>query len=287
MENAINTLKGAIGKVQDAKNVLTAEVNSGSWLDRGRSFLKDTAVGGLNLAQDSVATVQEQWNNLPGNDFIEDKVGDGLSLADSARDTARDATVSIWNRLPGNDFVEDKLGDAIDHVPFNNAFGASVRALAGQTEITLDQDGIDLVREDQAFIDHNQNLIDNEIPDLQSDPRFGREAFSVPLDTTNLQFGGDRGSLDPRDPSSIETWRVASNEITWLLRHADVTAVAHVDANGVTTIEYTVDDVLDLRPGEGRNQAYNTTTEILGTVWHDILGAEESRLTGNWTVEVE
>ncbi len=236
-------------------------------------WLKDKAQSGFEAAQSG-------WQNLPGKDFIEDTLV-------NARDTLVNGAVDGWNRIPGNEFVENQIGDLTDKVPFNNVIGASVRALAGQSEINIDEDGINLITADPAWQNFQNNQVNGLVNQVQNDPRFGNQAFSVEIDSTNLEFGGERGSLNPFDSSSADTWKVAGNELTWLLRHADVQTLANIDANGTITINYKVDDTLDLRPGEGRSAAYNNTTAIMGTIWHDILGGEEASIKAEWNQVIE
>ncbi|MCB0374934.1 MAG: hypothetical protein KDD04_03350, partial [Sinomicrobium sp.] len=205
----------------------------------------------------------------------------------TVRDTVRDGTVDIWNSVPGNEFVEDKAGDLIDRVPFGNVAEAAFRELAGQGTIALDADAIARVQADPAMQAYEANIVSN----IEADPRYGNEAFTYEM-SGGVEFGGQRapGDMgdqfrDPLNPQYRDTWNVAGNELTWLLRHANVNAVAAVDANGAISITYSLYDVLDLRPGEGRSEEYNKVTEVLGTVWHDILGAEESEITATWTSE--
>lgn len=271
-ESSTNQVENNPTHNQDVNNTAMPqnEDNGGGGIG---GWLKDKAQSGFDAAQNG-------WQNLPGKDFVEDPLI-------NARDTIVNGAVDGWNSLPGNEFVEGQIGDLTDKIPFNNVVGASVRALAGQSEISIDQDGINLITADPAWQDFKSNQVNGLVNDVQNDPRFGNEAFTITLDSANLEFGGQRGSFNPFDPSSADTWEVASNELTWLLRHADIETVAQVDAHGTITINYKVDDTLDLRPGEGRSDAYNNTTAILGTIWHDILGGEEANITGEWTEVIE
>lgn len=224
------------------------------------------------------------WGNLTG--WAGDRLDDGLELAGNVRDDVRDTAVNTWNSLPGNEFVEDKVGDVVDNLPFNNSAEAAFRALMGQEDIALDADAIALIQADPAMQVYEQSLVDQ----LRTDPRFGNEAFTYQFEPKSIEFGGQRapGDMfdqlkDPLNPAYADTWRVAGNDLTWLLRHAGVTAVANVDPDGVINITYSLNDVLDLRPSEGRSEAYKAATTVLGTVWHDVLGAEESTISANWT----
>lgn len=249
----------------------------------------------LSEAKNIISNAKEKLNGNPddGGGFFDrltgwagDRVNDGLDLAADVRDGVRDGVVDGWNSLPGNEFVEDKVGDVMDNLPFNNSAEASFRALLGQGDITLDADAIALVQADPAMQQYEQNLVDQ----LRTDSRFGNEAFTYEFESAAIEFGGQRapGDMfdqlkDPLNPAYADTWRVAGNDLTWLLRHAGVMAVANVDIDGVINITYSVNDVLDLRPSEGRSEAYNAATTALGTIWHDIMGAEEATVSGTWT----
>lgn len=219
--------------------------------------------------------------------WVGDRVDTVAHVAGNVRDGVRDGVVDGWNALPGNEFVEDKAGDVIDRLPFNNVVESAIRELAGQGNITLDADALAGVQADPAM----QTYENNVVSDIQADPRYGHEAFTYET-SGGVELGGQRapGSMsdqfrDPLNPAYRDTWNVAGNEMTWLLRHASVDTVANVAADGSITLNYTLSDVLDLRPGEGRSEEYNAVTGAMGTVWHDILGAEESTITGNWTSE--
>jgi len=80
---------------------------------------------------------------------------------------------------------------------------------------------------------------------------------------------------------------VAGNELTWLLRHAHVEGTAHVASDGSITIDYKISDTLDLRPGDGRSSAYNAITSVTGALWHDLLGAKEASITGEFSRTVQ
>lgn len=230
---------------------------------------------GEQIAQGIFDAAQWAWQNIPGKDRVEGPLTD-------ARDRAVSSTIDFWNSIPGNDFVEGQIDRVADQIPFNNVLGASLRELAGQNAISLDQDAIDLILNDPAWVEYRENQVENLVTQIQNDPRFGNEAFDLSGVTGDPEFGGQRGSFNPLDPSSVDTWRVAGNELTWLLRHADATTTAEVAADGTITLNHRIDDTLDLRPGENRSVAYNITTSIMGTIWHDILGGEEAAITGEW-----
>lgn len=220
--------------------------------------------------------------------------GDGwLRQLAQTRDAVRDGAVSLWNRLPGNDMVESAVGGLSDRLPFNNAGTAALQALAGRGAITLDADAVAAIQRDPGFV-RAENAFVAEIRALDG---YGERELTVPLSSLRasrtVELGGQRGAgsmwdqarrmWDLRDPEIVKTWAVAGNELTWLLRHAQLDGTAHVARDGTITIDYRISDVLDLRPGAGRSSAYNAITTVTGTLWHDVLGAEEAQITGRFS----
>lgn len=209
-----------------------------------------------------------------GFEFLRDKAGEGLRAVTS----------------------DDPVGNLIDMVPLKNAAKAAIQELPpfSRDKITLDDDAIKLIKQDPAFIDHEGKVV----AAIEKDPRYGHESFSVPLSELPVdpyvEFGGKRGAGDMKqqllhawditDPNIRETWKVAGNDLTWLLRHAKVDGTAHVDQGGNVKIDYQVTDKLDLRPN-GSSGAYDKVTEIMGTIWHDKLHAKESKISGTFSTE--
>jgi hypothetical protein len=52
----------------------------------------------------------------------------------------------------------------------------------------------------------------------------------------------------PLIPKYGSTWEVAGDELTWLIRHAKIKAMASVDADGNIKIDYQLTDTLYLAP---------------------------------------
>jgi len=116
-----------------------------------------------------------------------------------------------------------------------------------------------------------------------------------------LELGGQRGSFNPFSPSSSATWKVASNPLTWMVRHATVTATTSVLLIyncefyfGVYSTPFSINDTLDLRPHKhGKNDfsvllnptkdPYDTVTVPLGTLYHDILRrSDQIKVQASW-----
>ena len=227
------------------------------------------------------------WNSIPGNDFVEGTAGflatDGLQFSTGKINEVRDAVTG-----------DDPVGDLVDAVPYRNSLSAAGQALIGRDQINLDNDAINQIVNDPAFIARERAIVDA----VQAKPGYGEAPLSIPLAeldgiSPRLELGGERGqgsmfdqalhAFDLTDPDIRATWSVAGDDLTWLLRHASVDGTAHVAADGTITIDYEVSDKLDLRPGEGRSGAYNAITAVTGTIWHDVLGAEEATISGNFT----
>lgn len=262
----------------------------------------------------AVETAKDWWDQVPGSGLVEDVVGAGADVVDGGleiasdvveyawdqrdfladtRDNFRDGAVSTWNSLPGNDSVEFFVGNTADALPFNNAASAAFSALTGSNKITLDADATQAIQHDAGFLKTEQGILNS----IQQQPGYGQQAMDIPLADLDVdlvvELGGERGAgsmkdqfmraYDLSDPNIQKTWDVAANELTWLLRHARLDGTAHVAKNGDISIDYTINDRLDLRASPGRSSAYNTVSNVAGTVWHDVLGAEEAQVTGDFT----
>jgi hypothetical protein len=126
----------------------------------------------------------------------------------------------------------------------------------------------------------------------------------IPLEEGGgIQLGGDRGSLNPFDPSSVKTWKVGFNPLTWAVRTVEVRAQVFVNVRGAMHITYTFTDNFDLRPerdgkvyfggsgnspfssrGGHRPWEYNAATSILGVPYHDVMGGNDKmKITATWT----
>jgi RHS repeat-associated protein len=146
------------------------------------------------------------------------------------------------------------------------------------------------IKNDPAIINYEKSIITK----AKSDERFGKEDYSF-SGTKIIVFGGERWtskdenwfSLNRKNPLLHKsTWKVASNELTWALRHAKVNYFATVSKEGKINIEYKLNDVFDLTPSGGRSEAYNTVTKISGFLYHDILGGNRNlQIRAEWKTE--
>jgi hypothetical protein len=214
-------------------------------------------------------------------------------LLGDARDAVRDGAVATWNVMPGNDAVEYVAGSVSEYMSFDNAASAGFQALSGSDSITLDQDATQAIQTDPGFLKTEQGIVAS----IKQRDGYGERAMDIALKDLDVnlgvELGGQRGkgsmtdqalnAWNLSDPEIRKTWGVATNELTWLLRHARLDGTAHVANDGSISIDYSIHDRLDLRPGKGRSAAYNAVTTVTGTVWHDILGAKPAEITGQFS----
>jgi hypothetical protein len=324
-QNYIDYINGA-GSTDPSVSSFMASVASAGYAAPGETNAVDISVDDpayrTTYPGDGVVKdVRGFWNSLPGSGIVEDVVGAGVNTVSSgldiagdaasaawsqrgllgdARDAVRDGALATWNVLPGNDAVEylgGAVGDAVfDYLPFNNAASAGFQALTGSDSITLDTDATQAIQRDPSFLKTEQGIVDS----IKQRDGYGTRAMDIPLKDLDVnltvELGGQRGKGDMTsqalnawnfsDPEIAKTWGVATNEFTWLLRHARLDGTAHVAADGSISIDYGIHDRLDLRPGAGRSAAYNAVTTVAGTVWHDILGAEAAQINGQFSRQV-
>ncbi|MEK8031306.1 hypothetical protein AACH06_10800 [Ideonella sp. DXS29W] len=225
----------------------------------------------------------------------------------AARDGVRDGAVAAWNHVPGHDQAEKTVADWTDKLPFNNVAKASIEALFGAEHVTLDKDATDGIQKDPGFLDAEKKINVDVTAAAKADPRYGKTDFDISLSDmykgqglyaesdgkVPLTLGGESGESDKwdqakhfydlSDPNVKKTWQVAGNEQTWLLRHCQLDGTAHVAKDGTITIDYKVNDRLDLTPHGKVDDAYDVVSKGMGSVWHGLMGAEMPEVTGSFT----
>jgi RHS repeat-associated protein len=156
-------------------------------------------------------------------------------------------------------------------------------AFGGIDEIYLTDDALQLIQSDPRFLEFRSELMAAAI----RNPEFGKGDFTFSSGTRSIEFGGERdpGSmfmqlLNPGEHSATQA--VGSNELSWMIRHADVSADIQVSKSRIT-ISYSLSDQFDLTPSKDRSPAYNLVTHVLGSIWHGALGASKPYVYANWT----
>jgi len=161
------------------------------------------------------------------------------------------------------------------------AMGILWESVKQSDKVILTKDGMQKLMDDPAMQEYEKKVIKN----IKKDPRYGKKAFIREGDPAAIRFGGDRGYF-PWQPEFngtediVKTLDVATNEQTWMVRTATVTYTANIDADGNIDIEWRVYDVFDLRKGKKDRGSYDKAVDVLGTIWHDLLG-----ITDKMTVE--
>ena len=164
--------------------------------------------------------------------------------------------------------------------------------------VQLTGDLLEQVKQDPAV----QSLENSLVCRLQADSRFCKEAFTYSSTNNRVQLGGKRGSLNPLDESSAQTWEVALNPLTWAVRSVNIEVQVKVSAEGAMNITYQFTDNFDLRPENGdkvyfggtgdspfpsgggyRPWEYNAATSILGVPYHDVVGGNDKlKVNATW-----
>lgn len=130
-------------------------------------------------------------------------------------------------------------------------------------------------------------LQDKLIARAESDPRYGQEAYTPHPSIGNSVTFGESGTNN----MLVD----ATNEDTWTVRAAEVDANLNVDAQGAITINYHVDDTLDLKPDWTSGVrtgfsgfAYNVVTTIAGPIWTNNLGGnDQMKVYADWTTQID
>ncbi len=154
---------------------------------------------------------------------------------------------------------------------------------------------------------------ENEVKRLvKLQPDYKERAFSynpdVYIDISNdelrsIHFGGETSKKDKAWVQGIklftgmfpynfinsymeypETWAVAGDELTWMLRNATISSEVNVSEDGEITISYELTDQLDLIPDwKNRPFAYNVACLVLGIPYHIYYGGNpDMAVSARW-----
>ena len=171
----------------------------------------------------------------------------------------------------------------------SNIAEAGLLSLLQSDKIVLEGEALNKIKNDPAMV-----AFDNELIGLaKQDPNYRKRAFSFIADTKVIEFGGKRApedmveqAKDPLNPRYRDTWKVGANELTWLVRHASVRSSVYVSRTGIITITHNLHDQFDLRPTAGRTGAYNIACQVLGTMYHDVLGGNDKiTIEARWQIK--
>ncbi|OBW39539.1 hypothetical protein AB670_04121 [Chryseobacterium sp. MOF25P] len=144
-----------------------------------------------------------------------------------------------------------------------------------------------MINEDPEFVKYEKEIAGK----IVNHPKYGKEKI-IFRDNKGIQLGGKRAKGDMLDqfknPFSTkyrDTWKVAANELTWLLRSIAVSSQINVDKEGNAIINHLFEDTFDLRPSSAgeRSIEYDVVSIITGFLYHDIAGGNDlMKVKGNW-----
>ena len=166
--------------------------------------------------------------------------------------------------------------------------GAGINSMLQSDQVNVTGDALNKIKNDPKMREFEQNYLQI----VQSDSRFGKQDFKVKYKDC-VSFGGERATepmkdqfFDPLNPKYKDTWKVAANELTWLIRHVNVTTNVYVSKTGDVRMYHSFTDTFDLRPSPGRSIEYNIATTILGFIYHDVIGGNDKMtVKASWTSE--
>jgi len=173
-----------------------------------------------------------------------------------------------------------------------NIYGAAMFSVLHGSRAELTGVGLEKVKRDPEIIQLQNSIIDT----IKKNPNYKKRYIPI-KDEKSVQLGGKRAQAEMwkqalgiwrwADEYSA-TWRVAFDELTWLLRSIRITYNGEANKNGVITINYHFLDTFDLRPDWGsRTTEYNAICAVLGYIYHDAIGCNDQlKIEGNWTVEI-
>src|SRR5688572_10333180 len=223
-------------------------------------------------ARQFAAGVDGRVNNLNDGRYSVSWVEDGVANAkifgqklstEVLRRVQMDADFKFIGKivLPGQLQAEiSRIIDFIDRAEAENLQEMLLLSRYQREDITLVGDALRKLQSDPAFLEYEQ-LIKQQ----------GGSGLS------QVTFGGKRGSFRKLgllvipivgllDKDNIKTIRVASNELTWMVRNCYIQA-SPAPGGG---INYELEDVFNLTPDANRSGGYRAITGVLGTIYHKM-----------------
>ena len=179
-------------------------------------------------------------------------------------------------------FLYNKLGLSNN---VNNVVEAGLNSVLQSGEVNVQGEALDKIKNDPAVRELEQDILKT----VKSNKNYRKKAFSY-KGTQGKQLGGKRapGSMsdqfkDPLNPKYRDTWAVAFDELTWLVRSVSITYDVSVGKDGAIDISYSFSDTFDLRPSPGRSKEYNIACSILGFLYHDVCGGNDKmKVNASW-----
>jgi len=146
--------------------------------------------------------------------------------------------------------------------------------------VNLSGNLLNKIKQDPGIIDYQNQLIQDAKKRYQAE----QKAFSVTPDKKGIRFGPPTDQ--PLNPFYQATLEVIRNELTWVVRHADVYANVEVQKDGAMTITYLLQDRLDLYPN-GSSETYDVGAVIGTAIYHVRLGGTATAIKAEWSVDID
>ena len=245
------------GKTRMVKTNIANKAGIKKWVDQAKEELK--------ITKHWYSDIVEWWNG--------DKEYEGSGWAHGARQ-------SLAKSIGFTDGNIDNLFDA----------GIYSMLQSGEVDISNSKRLIKMINEDPEFVEYEKEIAELVV----KSPDYLKNNFEVAnLPLKSIQLGGKRAKGDMLDqfknPFSAkyrDTWKVAANELTWLLRSIGVKSKISVYKNGNVIINHNFKDTFDLRASEdgSRSIEYDVVSIISGFLYHDIAGGNDlMKVKGNWS----
>ena len=167
----------------------------------------------------------------------------------------------------------------------NNVFESGINSMLQSDDVIVQGQALEKIKNDPKIIELENDIVEK----AKSDENYGKKSFNYSASRA-VQLGGDRAPgnmldqlLDPFNPKYRDTWSVAFNELTWLVRSVLVKYDASVTKEGAIDISYSFSDTFDLRPSKNRSTEYNIACTILGFLYHDVCGEnDQMKVNASW-----
>lgn len=160
---------------------------------------------------------------------------------------------------------------------------------AGEIDISNSDRLIRKINQDLAFINYEKEIAEL----ILNSPQYLSNNFEFNY-RKGIQLGGKRSTeksmweqfKNPFNSKNLKTWKVAINELSWLLRSIGLQSSIYVKKDGTVTIKHKFEDQFDLRPSSNGERIieYDVACIITGFLYHDIAGGNDHmKIKGNWS----
>jgi RHS repeat-associated protein len=188
---------------------------------------------------------------------------------------------NFWGQLYDSVMQNIGITYVYENNQADNVGGLMVLAFFQELSAEITGNALNDIANDKTLL----AIQNSRIEEIKSDPRYGKDEFSLDFGSKPVTFG---------EMGNNNMFEDATHSQTWTVRAANVNTVAKVSNAGEITFNYELNDRLDLRPDWDSGMrtgwsgfGYNVVTTITGAVWHNFLGAREMDTHASWTNTVK